>query len=230
VNELAWEDGWLPPTDLMVTTGDAAPAAQGSSLACYGVGGVAARVYYLDGNGHVNQLWWDGEGGWSSVGRDLTAITGVAPAAPGSSLACYGVGGTDARVYYLDGNGHVYELAWEQDGWVPTDLMVKTGAASAVPGSSLACYGVGGDQARVYYIGADDDGTNPSVFELAWEGGWVPPNDLGALTGAPTPALTSSLTCYGVDEIEARVYYWDINGNVNELAWDGGWGFRTLTS
>jgi hypothetical protein len=36
------------------------------------------------------------------------------------------------RVYFLDTNRHVNELAWEGNGWVNTgDLTAKTGASSA---------------------------------------------------------------------------------------------------
>ena len=30
----------------------------------------------------------------------------------GSALTCFGVGGTDTRLYYLDGNSNPIELAW----------------------------------------------------------------------------------------------------------------------
>jgi hypothetical protein len=116
VNELAWNgSGWsngeLP--------GYAAP---GSALACFGVQGTDSRVYYFDENNQVNELAWN-DSGWSN-GKLL------AYAAPGSPLACFGAGGTatvgwsdggtDSRVYYLNSDGRVVELAWRNGGWQMT--------------------------------------------------------------------------------------------------------------
>ena len=214
VHELAWENKWVNTGDLTAMTG-AAPAASGSGLTCYGVSGTAARVYYLDANGHVHELAWENE--WVNTG-DLTAMTGAAPAAPGSALTCYGVGGTAARVYYLDANGHVHELAWENK-WVNTgDLTAMTGAAPAASGSGLTCYGVSGTAARVYYVDAGGH-----VHELAWENKWVNTGDLTAMTGAAPAASGSGLTCYGVSGTAARVYYVDAGGHVHELAWENKW-------
>ena len=40
-----------------------------------------------------------------------------------TDLACFGVKGTDARIYYVTpSNGHVHELAWI-GSWVAADLM-----------------------------------------------------------------------------------------------------------
>ena len=43
-------------------------------------------------------------------------------AAAGSALACFGVNGSATRLYYLDGNSHVNELAWNNNAWVNTNI------------------------------------------------------------------------------------------------------------
>src|SRR5262249_45947202 len=60
---------------------------------------------------------------------------GVAPTAHAqTALTCFGVDGTDTRLYYLDGNGHVDEAAWE-NGWYASDITYATGATPAMRGS-----------------------------------------------------------------------------------------------
>ena len=51
-----------------------------------------------------------------------TARTNASAAAADSPLSCFAIAVADypMRVYYLDANHHVNELAWEGDGWVKT--------------------------------------------------------------------------------------------------------------
>ena len=81
-------------------------------------------------------------------------------AEPGSALACFGVNGSATRLYYLDTNYNVNELAWVNNQFVNSVL-----PGSAVPRSSIACFGVNGSASRVYYLDADY-----RVDELAWLG------------------------------------------------------------
>jgi hypothetical protein len=85
----------------------------------------------------------------------------------GSALTCFGVDGSDSRVYYLaSSNNHVIELAWAGDHWVDTDL--TKAAPVPVAGSALACFGVAGSASRVYYLDSDS-----YLNELAWADTWV---------------------------------------------------------
>jgi hypothetical protein len=110
---------------------------------------------------------WQVENYWSNL--DARCIIGPSTLTAGaqSSLACFGVNGSDSRVYYLDSSNHVNELAWE-DGWVHNDITALTGAAPAIGGSALACFGVNGSDSRVYYLDS-----NNVVNELAWDNRWV---------------------------------------------------------
>src|SRR5262245_55676049 len=111
----------------------------------------------------------------------LATVGILSSAAAGSALTCFGVNGTDGRVYYRSGDGHVPELAWVGN-WVATDLTAWAGAPLAASGSALTCFGVNGSASRVYYLSG-----NGHVHELAWVGNWVA-TDLTALAGAPPAA------------------------------------------
>jgi hypothetical protein len=217
--ELSWEtDGWYF-TDLTAKSG-AAPAPTGTALTCFGVGGTDSRVYYMDSSGHVNELAW--VGAWSST--DVTAKAGAPPGAPASALTCFGVGTSASRVYYLEPNGHVVELAW-MGKWRYSDVTTLAGAASAAPGSALACFAANGSVSRIYYLD-----TSGHVHELAWVNGWRTA-DITAMAKASPAIAGSALACFGfgIGADNARVYYLQANGHVNELAWLGEWVANDVT-
>jgi hypothetical protein len=104
VNEMAYQPGWVH-NNLKAT------AALGSALACFGWKGSDARVYFLDPNHHVNELAFTTK--WQPP-FDITGNTNAAPAAAGSDLGCFGVGGELSRIYHLDANAALNEMAYEQ--------------------------------------------------------------------------------------------------------------------
>jgi hypothetical protein len=194
----------------------------GSPLASlYALSGdtTGSRVYFLNGNGHIDELAW--ENGWQRP-----TDTSVKPA-PGSPLTgCYaatGDGTQGSRVYFLDANGYINELAWENGWQPPTATTVKP-----APGSPLTCcyassaHGTQGS--RVYFLDA-----NGYINELAWENGWQSPT---ATTVKPAPG--SPLTCCYASSAHgtqgSRVYFLDANGYINELAWENGWQSPTATT
>jgi hypothetical protein len=89
---------------------------------------------------------------------------------------------------------------------------------------------VNGTDTRLYYIASAGAGFGDEVFELGWDNGWFVNQLTGAngivgpdpkLGFAPAPAPGSALACFGVNGvkgIESRVYYFDANNNVIELA------------
>jgi hypothetical protein len=124
VYELSWNNGWA--YNKLTGAGGAAggaPSALLGGLACFGVNGSASRVYYNGPNHDVYELYWDN--GWAY--NKLTGAGGKAPsappAAPGTALTCFGVNGSDSRIYYIDANDHVNELAWVNGGWVHNTLL-----------------------------------------------------------------------------------------------------------
>jgi len=194
----------------------------GPPLAGFPVANDAARVYFLDQSNHVNELAWENDG-WVNTG-DLTAKTGASAGTARSALMGFPVADYAARVYFLDQNSHVNELAWENNGWVNTgDLTAKTGASPAWPATALMGFPVANDAARVYFLDQ-----NNHVNELAWDytvpNGWGNTGDLTAKTGASPAMPGSALMGFPVADYAARVYFLDQNNHVNELAWENnGW-------
>ena len=137
LTELAWDGNWTS------TQFPAAPKPRpGSALTCFGVRTTNTRLYFLVNTSNANEndvfeLAW--EPGWKVT--NLTQQIAAPPARAGSALACFGVAGTDSRVYYLGTDNHVHELAWH-NSWEHSDISAVTRAPPALTGSALACFGV----------------------------------------------------------------------------------------
>jgi Fungal fucose-specific lectin len=227
--ELAWDNGKWLPTNLNTVAKPTAPsAAPGSALTCFGVNGQYTRLYYLDAESQVWELAWD-NGKWIATNLN-TAVTPTAPAAArGSDLTCFGVNGQYTRVYYLDTQSQAWELAWENGKWAAANINTAAipTAPSAAPGSALTCFGVNGQYTRLYYLN-----NLSQVCELAWDNGkWVPTN-LSVDAFVPIGAAPgSALTCFGVNGLYTRIYYLDNGSQAWELAWDNGkWVATNLTA
>jgi hypothetical protein len=61
VNESAWPPSGWSSGRIKLSGGQLPPfAASKSGLACYGAGGSASRVYYVDSQGLLHELEWEG--------------------------------------------------------------------------------------------------------------------------------------------------------------------------
>lgn len=78
-------------------------------------------------------------------------------AAPESGLTCFGFKNADPRVYYLDPDNVVNQLAWVDD-WFGWENTVLPGTAAA--GSHLTCFARENAFPRVYYLGPDNVSTS----------------------------------------------------------------------
>jgi hypothetical protein len=233
INELSWQNGWVN-TDITADLPNSEPAgsgvpAPGSPLTCFGVGGSATRLYYLGAGNVVNEIAW--QSGWVNTAINSQAL-------PGSALTCFGVGGTDPRVYYLPQSPYnitgITELLHIADP--PHQWGGDTTRATAAPGTPLTCFGAGGTVTRVYFLYTDNH-----VWELGWDTspvgdlvgnppiGWYT-TDITAASGAGPAAAGSPLTCFGFQGSATRVYYFDQNNHVNELAWEGHWVNTDITA
>jgi hypothetical protein len=161
-------------------------------------------VFYVDAADHALHVLAETDPG--DPGEvDNNAIKGTDPA-PESALTCFRQEGTgDTRVYFLDRQGQINELA--RDGG---EQILSLPGYTAIPGSALTSFAVEGLHTRLYYVGAQ-----AQINELAWIGDqWV------NRSLQRTAARDSALTCYGVDGKWTRLYYLDPEYRVNELAWD----------
>lgn len=75
-------------------------------------------------------------------------------------MTCFGVNGVNPRVYYIDTENRLNELAWE--GTWGNNVLTEDVVG---PSNALACYGLGGAASRVYYVTKQNQ-----VDELAWVG------------------------------------------------------------
>lgn len=118
---------------------------------------------------------------------------------------------------------------------VVTDITKSSGAQIAVAGSALAAVVDNefasddkGVYPRVYYFTASGH-----VMELAWGGGWNA-TDVTSSGGGVLAAYGSALTAMTVGTASSsprpRVYYFDVQGHVQELAWVFGWHSGDITN
>jgi hypothetical protein len=183
-------------------------------IACFGVGGRATRVYWL--GTHVMETGFGSDGQWYTA--DLNKDDPRLAPAYNSSIACWAVHGQISRVYYFDGDLRLMELGFypEVNGWEISSLTQDQNAPYGASGGGITCFGLNNDVARVYYFDSND-----SLIELADVGANEPwhVNNLSAITHAPATGSARVLTCFGVNGVASRVYYFDQHGNVIELAW-----------
>lgn len=83
-------------------------AAKQSALAGFALNNRDPRVYYLDDSGNVIELAWGG-GKWGGGNPTESAKSQVARS--GSALAAFAIGGSRPRVYYVDDDAKITELA-----------------------------------------------------------------------------------------------------------------------
>jgi hypothetical protein len=120
----------------------------------------------------------------------------IISAAPKSPLTCFGFGGIEPRVYFVDLDSHITELAFEAGQWVVQTLFGRT-----APGSPLTCLGLGGKDCRLYYVG-----TNHQLNRLA-------PDQNGSFQNLVLPgtkvAPGSGLTCTQGSAAGVSAFYVD---------------------
>ncbi len=196
---------------------NAPPASPGGGLVGFGVGAdLDPRVYYVDTNGHVQELGWDGKKWFRrNIGQEINAPR----VEPRSRLVGFGVGDNlDPRLYYMDKKGHIQELGWNGNRWFKRDIGRDVKAPPAALGSDLTGFGVGDNlDPRVYYVNG-----NGHVQELGWTGSRWFKRRVGQEINAPRAALSSGLTGFGVgDNLDPRVYYMDASHDIQELGWNG---------
>lgn len=197
------------------------PRAGGTPLACVGFGARHSRVYYVDNNGCINETAHAGTSWVTSVlpGGQVDAR---------SELTCYGFSKmgdpSSIRVYYIDTNDCIIELAWSKGTWTKGHWSNNLLPGTASPDcGALTCYMVDSTESRVYYLNRQN-----RVSELAWVDGRWEEKVLPAREATPSTSLTCCANSAGSDP---RVYYLDVNYVINEIAWsDGRWESSIVAS
>jgi hypothetical protein len=208
--------------DLSLVTGT--PAAAGNLGAYEFTAEPTKHVVYRGGKGHIYELWWDSENGWST--GDLSSATG-APAAAGDPAGYQFVGDSTQHVVYRGTDQHIHELWWDAaHGWGHGDLTAVVGTPAATGDPSGYAFEAQKTQ-HVLYRGVDRQ-----IYELWWDAasGWGG----GSLTGATGASLAAGDPTGYVFAVDAtqHVIYRGIDGHIHELWWSAatGWSHGDLTA
>ena len=194
------------------------PASIDSALDGYSLGDNSQHVNFIDGNGHVHELYRNPDPAAQWVDNDLTKFAGTSPIVGISAIHGYSLGDNSQHVNFIDGNGHVHELYRNPDPaaqWVDNDLTEFAGGTPAVGIRELDGYSLGDNSQHVNFI----DG-NGHVHELYRNpdpaAQWVD-NDLTQFAGT-TPAVgIRELHGYSQADNSQHVNFIDANGHVHEL-------------
>lgn len=209
VRSLYWMFGQVGHDDLTGAIG--APAAAGDPAGWFSTHDGFHHVVYGSGNGHLHELWWQGQGG---VGHgDLTAAAN-AVAAAGDPWPWYDAGRATNIVAFRGKDSRIRSLYWGPDGAVGQDDLSGTAGTPSAKGDPMAWYTSSEDAHRVTYRG-----TNDHVYELLWIG--VAPvlgRDLTALSGAPNAAADPSGGYNAADNTQ-HVFFRSSDGHLHELWW-----------
>lgn len=192
----------------------------GSALASL-VDSNGAHIYFLDTNGHLNHLWFDGLN-WHD--QDQTSFSGASNAAlSGSALAAFGASDGTEHSVYLGPNQHVYQLVYDPVGgvWTNQDLTSAAGTTTlAATNSSLTSFGpADGNLAHIQYLD-----TSANLNHLFYTGGgiWQNENVIVRVNSTVADSGVVSLTAgsYAVSVCFGASTSQGCTGQTNSLATD----------
>lgn len=224
---------WYDPTqgpgwnhnDLTSPTG-LSPAA-GTALTSYSLGS-SGHVFFVDASNHLQELWYDPAQGPDWNHNDLTASTGIAPAA-GTALTGYTLG-SSGHVFFVDESNHLHEFRYDPakgPGWNHSDLTASAKLGPAA-GTALTSYTLAGS-GHVVFID-----TSNHLHELRYDPAKRPDwnhNDLTASTRL-LPAIGTALTSYTLGS-SGHVFFMDTSNHLHELRHDPAdgpdWSHNDLT-
>ena len=205
-----------------VTTGGVTPA-----TGTYGVMQTQQDVFWQDGAGHLEEIWYAG-GSWHGP-LDLTAtfFGGAAPlqSAPSAEMM---PDGSQQLVFWTGPGSHLFE-AWYSNGWHgPLDLSGAFLGGAVLQSAPSAQVLPDGSQQLVFWQGAGG-----ALTEAWYAGGtWHGPLDLtNAFFGGVSP-LQSAPSAQVMPDGSQQLVFWQGNGNHAVEAWySNGWhGPLDLTS
>ncbi len=148
--------GWVD-NDLTAFAGGTPADVNVNGLDGYSHGDGSQHVNFVDGNGHVHELYRSPDPAAQWVDNDLTALSGGTPASEeGPALDEYSQGDRSQHVNFVDENVHVHELYRSPDPsaqWVDNDLTALAGGTPANR-SALDGYSQGDGSQHVNFIDA----------------------------------------------------------------------------
>jgi RHS repeat-associated protein len=222
VNHLSSSDSQAWQTqDLTTITGSVLAASHSGLFGFPNLLGTAQQIFYVGSNQHIYQYYTSGS---TWVVQDLTAATGNSLASSSSPLTGFSDSipgpGTDAHVFYIGANQHIYQLLFNSAtwSWSNSDLTAATGNVLAASGSPLSGFSDSIGE-HVYYLD-----TNQHVNQLFTNGSPWSNSDLNAATGTPAAGSLGGLISLD-DTLPAmgntnHVFYLRSNQHVGQLWFD----------
>ena len=128
------DSGVWSAQDLTATVG-ASSATLATALTSW-VQSDGPHFIYVDGNGHLNQIWYTLDSGvWSA--QDLTATVGASSATAATALTSW-MQSDGPHFIYVDGNGHLNQIWYTLDSgvWSAQDLKATLGGELPPPGGT----------------------------------------------------------------------------------------------
>ncbi len=193
---------------------------EGRALAAldgYSQGDGSQHVDFIDGQGHVHELYRSPDPAAQWVDNDLTDFAGAGSLAEGSAISLidgYSQGDGSQHVNYIDGFGHVLELYRSPDPaaqWVVNDL-------GSIGFIAIAAYSQDDGSQHVIFNNVGRDSEDGHIHELYRNpdpaAQWVD-NDL-TLFADGTPAFGTPLDGYSQDDGGQHVNFL-ADGHVHEL-------------
>jgi predicted lactoylglutathione lyase len=159
IHDLYWTTGAVTVEDLSGTAG--APRAAGDPTAYYTPHDDTHTVAYVDGDGHVWELFWPGVA--PVAGRDLTAESGAPVQAIGTPSAYYRAITGSRHVIFRSPDGSLHEIASEPG--MPPQYLDLTSQYGLPPAAD--------DPAAVVVEGSTSQhvvfrGTDGHIYEVIW--------------------------------------------------------------
>lgn len=199
---------------VLTSSGSAAPAITSSALTSFVASDGSSHTFYEGSNQHIYHLFWNSSGGWQD--QDVSAVANSAAAASASPLTSFQSSDGNYRVYYLDANNHVNQLASNGGNWSNQDATTAAGAAAAASNSKLAGFTNSAGN-HVYYLG-----TNQHENQLYWNGSqWVNQDLTSAAGSSHVPASSSSLTGFSLSDGTEHTFYIGTDQHVYQMLWTG---------
>ncbi|MGO9788130.1 MAG: hypothetical protein ACLP8S_01015 [Solirubrobacteraceae bacterium] len=181
----------------------------------YSEGDKSQHVNFIDGNGHIHELYRSPDPAAQWVDNDLTKFAEGTSAFVESGLDGYSEDDGIQHVNFIDGNGHVHELYRSPDPaaqWVDNDLTALAGGTRA--SGTLDGYSQGDGSQHVNFVNPFETFGNTHVHELFRSAGpeaqWVD-NDLTALAGGAS-AFGAGLVGYSQGDGSQYVIFYALTG------------------
>ena len=186
-----------------------APKAAGNPAGWFSTHDGFHHVVYRSADGHLHELWWQGQGG---VGHgDLTAQAQAVPAA-GDPWPYYDPVRATNIVVFRGTDGHIRSLYWGPNGAVGQDDLSGFAGTPTAGGDPFAWFTPADDTHRIVYRAG-----NGHLYELAWPNvAPVSGRDLTALSGTPSAAGNVS-GGYNPGDNTQHVIYRSADGRLHEL-------------